>query len=332
MSGGFALGEDRAAQLWQPNRLSLALRGWWRADTYTLSATLRATSGTTPPVVTLSGTLTVTDGMGFRMEIQTTGARGTATFRYSRDNGASWIESNVVTAATYAMVGPLTGRTLVFPVGLYTNNNVYEGAIGTWEDLSGNGFTMNAGGQPRCKASWSGGKPAMLFDITKTENFTETANNVVLTAGSAYAVISFAQASTTGGALFSTRATTRYWVNMLFTTGGVTYVSGNGVDGTANCTIADPTPAKLSPFWMLHQNNGSTVVPTYYFNGAAKTQTNSGVSQITETGTTGAQIGTNGANQRWSDYIAEIIVTTTGTLTANDRARLAAYAKSRYGI
>ncbi len=82
---------------------------------------------------------------------------------------------------------------------------------------------------------------------------------------------------------------------------------------------------------MIHQNNGSGNTANIYFNGAAKTV--AAGTQVTEDGAAGSLIGSNSrADQRWGDYIAEIVVTTTGTLTANDRARLAAYSKSRYGI
>ena len=121
----------------------------WDAADGTLSTTPFA-SGTSPPAVTLSGSVTPRP---LRIELQTTGARGTAIFRYSADGGATWIESGVTTAATYPMIGAASGTTLNFPVGSYTNDNVYRAVYATLTDRVG-GFTMapsSAGRAPYCK-------------------------------------------------------------------------------------------------------------------------------------------------------------------------------------
>lgn len=78
-------------------------------------------TGTAPPVVTMTGTLPLP--WRARVEIQTTGPRGIATFRVSLDGGTTWIASGVTTAATYTI--PTTSNVLNFPVGTYTNDNVY---------------------------------------------------------------------------------------------------------------------------------------------------------------------------------------------------------------
>lgn len=83
-------------------------------------ATLFAT-GMNAPVVTVTGTLPYPQQL--RVEVQTTGPRGTATFRVSLDGGTTYIATGVTTAASYAIPG--TSNTLMFPVGSYTNNNVY---------------------------------------------------------------------------------------------------------------------------------------------------------------------------------------------------------------
>jgi hypothetical protein len=80
-------------------------------------------SGTLPPVVTLSGT--PLKYFNLRVEITLDGARGTAEFRYSLDGGSTWAESGIVTAATYEMPG--TGVTLNFATGTdYATDNVYK--------------------------------------------------------------------------------------------------------------------------------------------------------------------------------------------------------------
>lgn len=83
-------------------------------------------AGTTPPVVSLTGT-----PAGFydlRIEITAGGARGTAVFRWSTDAGNSWT-SNVTTAATVALGS--TGLTAVFATGSnYSTDNVYTSHAG----------------------------------------------------------------------------------------------------------------------------------------------------------------------------------------------------------
>jgi hypothetical protein len=104
-----------------------------------LGGTLLA-SGAAPPVVTMTGALA--QSLPLRVEIQTTGARGTATFRWSINSGTTWAESNVVTAATYLMPG--TGIALNFPAGTYTNNNVFEATIASWADQAGSATMSQA--------------------------------------------------------------------------------------------------------------------------------------------------------------------------------------------
>ena len=82
-------------------------------------------SGTSPPDVTLTGDPLA--GYRIRVEILTAGARGTATFRYSLDNGTTW-SGAILTAATYLMTeaSATTGVTLNFATGTsYATDNVY---------------------------------------------------------------------------------------------------------------------------------------------------------------------------------------------------------------
>lgn len=80
-----------------------------------------SSTGTAPPILTITGT-PYDDGT-VKAEILQAGARGTATFRYSRDNGTTW-SPEIVTAATYLIAD--LGVTLNFPVGAYSVNNRYE--------------------------------------------------------------------------------------------------------------------------------------------------------------------------------------------------------------
>jgi hypothetical protein len=77
-------------------------------------------TGTAPPAVTFTGT---PNGVyKILVEITTGGARGTAVFRYSLDNGATYTTA-VATAAT-VLLGD-SGVTANFAVGTYTDDNVY---------------------------------------------------------------------------------------------------------------------------------------------------------------------------------------------------------------
>lgn len=76
--------------------------------------------GTTPPAVSITGR--PNDDYDVRLDIVTGGARGTATFQWSSDNGASYSTAQV-TAATVVL--GTTGLTVAFPVGTYNSDNFY---------------------------------------------------------------------------------------------------------------------------------------------------------------------------------------------------------------
>lgn len=110
-----------------------SLANLWAIDpaNSTLGGTLAAT-GTTPPVVTISGTLSTPKGV--RVEITTGGVLGVAVFRVSINNGSTYVASNVTTVATYTIPG--TALVLNFPAGTYTNDNVYRATAASVLDTS----------------------------------------------------------------------------------------------------------------------------------------------------------------------------------------------------
>lgn len=81
------------------------------------------TTGSTPPAASFSGTPALTTYF-FRVAITTGGARGAALFKWSIDDGVTWVALGVTTAATVALGA--TGITVTFPVGTYATNNVYR--------------------------------------------------------------------------------------------------------------------------------------------------------------------------------------------------------------
>jgi len=138
---------------------------WLRADLgITLSSTLLK-SGTSPPTVTLSGTLTTNTSL--TLDIPVGGTLGVAEFRYKINDGS--FSSNIVTSATYAVPG--TGLTLNFPNSTYSINNTYATTVNIWADLSGSGNDASqsaTGSQPVYSAKSGPGavRPGLLFDGT----------------------------------------------------------------------------------------------------------------------------------------------------------------------
>lgn len=92
------------------------------------SVTLR--SGTklngTSPAITLSGSLNQL--LDIRLEVMSTGTRGTADIRYSTNGGSSW--TTVTTAATIALGS--TGITANLPTGTYTFGDTWRSCVDFW--------------------------------------------------------------------------------------------------------------------------------------------------------------------------------------------------------
>ncbi len=86
-----------------------------------------ASAGTTPPVLTLTGTATVPYEL--QVECTTSGARGAWKFRWSKDRGVTWMLTDVLSAATVALTG--TGLTLNIATGNAATNNVWTATNGT---------------------------------------------------------------------------------------------------------------------------------------------------------------------------------------------------------
>src|SRR5258708_19444783 len=89
----------------------------------TLGGTPRA-SGTIPPAVTLTGTLTGVPDL--YLKIDGAGARGTATFRWSLDDGATFVATSVLTAATVTLRGAPPPLIVPFPLGPDLTHNLHN--------------------------------------------------------------------------------------------------------------------------------------------------------------------------------------------------------------
>jgi hypothetical protein len=80
-------------------------------------------SGTSPPTVTAGGEIINTHAADIRIEITTGGTLGTAKFRWSRDGGITWYQTNQTTAESYTLTS--IGVTVHFSGGTYSTDNVY---------------------------------------------------------------------------------------------------------------------------------------------------------------------------------------------------------------
>lgn len=143
------------------------LAAWYRADQgITIGGTPLA-SGTTPPAVTYTGTLTGVSGL--YVQIDGAGARGVATFKWSLDGGSTFQATAVLTAATVALSGAASAVTVNFPVGTYATNNIYRATTAQWSDLSGNVrhlLQATPAKQPAPIISAVNGQPALRFDTS----------------------------------------------------------------------------------------------------------------------------------------------------------------------
>jgi len=75
-------------------------------------------------VVTSGGTFSGSTGFWYLVEVQAAGAVGTARFRWSKDNGTSWMGSNLLTAATATTLD--SGVTVAFGAGNYVVGERWE--------------------------------------------------------------------------------------------------------------------------------------------------------------------------------------------------------------
>lgn len=115
-----AAGGDDSKDLWSVGGfINLTQVGGQTGTAASITAPLVVT-GTTPPAMTLSGTLAAP--FDFVIQITTLGARGTAVFKWSSDGGTTFT-TGVTTAATNVLTA--TGVTANWPVGTYAVDNLY---------------------------------------------------------------------------------------------------------------------------------------------------------------------------------------------------------------
>lgn len=112
----------------------------WIEDGATLGDTPRS-QGTTPPVLTYSASVggSLTGNVFPYVQIDGAGARGTATFKVSYDDGATFPHTGILTAATNTLPGIGAHITANWAVGTYATNNIYQPLCAAVADATGLG-------------------------------------------------------------------------------------------------------------------------------------------------------------------------------------------------
>lgn len=316
------------AMPFNPLHLGSQLKLWLRDDMgITLGGTPLAT-GTTPPVVTIA----TTDGVnpyGFkslRIEITTGGARGTALFRWSTDDGTTWQATGVTTAATVALSG--MNCTITFPVGAYTNDNVYRATLATWanQGAAGGTFTQaTAANQPLSLPT------GIDFDGTN-DRMTSTNALSTIIANNAYTALFVGYERT-----FSNNATSYlndpwitdtggYFVQVFKDPGTKSAITMN-YDGTVD--VATATTLAASALACVEARHDANTITARVDNGTEASAVSGNTQVLTGTLIVGSVY--DQVTNFWDGVIREIIVCNT-VLSAADKARLRQYLGYRYGL
>ena len=116
------------------------LAAWHTAAGPIVLASATKGGGTTPPAVTLAGNLN--QALPLRIEIDNPGPRGTATFKWARNElGAdspltlapNWVQTGVTTAAS-VLLGS-TGISAEFPSATYADDQLWNSVVSQWKDV-----------------------------------------------------------------------------------------------------------------------------------------------------------------------------------------------------
>jgi len=138
------------------------LQGWYRStENVLLGGSLIITAGT-GPTMTLSGS--VLQSLGIRVQITPDATH----YRYSINNGTTWLEENLPTSSTPHAIGS-TGINLTLPAGAYTNGTIEEVIASEWRDKTAGGrnFTNGtAGTRPRVFVNGQNALPLLRFNGT----------------------------------------------------------------------------------------------------------------------------------------------------------------------
>jgi hypothetical protein len=204
-------------------------------------ATLRAT-GTAPPAWTISGTATRQVGLHLEIDSVAGGTGlGQATYKWSEDNGSTYVATGVLTAAGPTALGT-TGLSVAMAVGPYNIDNKWDVTVAQWNDQSGLGnhaVQATAANQPLFILA--SGAPRVDFKLVGNLQMTLTQNIVAPSGISVIAGLNAASASGGRGAVF----TSKEWAVSLLGAGGA-WSMFTTVDSLATLDVKDGAPHIIS--------------------------------------------------------------------------------------
>jgi hypothetical protein len=280
-------------------------------------------AGTSPPTVTISG---LPDPLGaVEIDITGTGALGVP-FTWKIDGVVQ--ATGLTTAANVALSGTLAAQ---FPVGAYTNNDVYtancqvssfvdrQSALTVSQATSVNqplySQTLGANGQPQFSCATN----TFWLDNTTTNPITSG------TARTIFAVASIGStASGHSGTLCTFRVTNPELTIQYYNAGdGNTYFGSDGATVNYSNTTAIVAGNNVLQYGYVV---GSPL--TFLLNGVSQTAVGNAVA---ETGTTGFRLLRSNAGQQWVGNFYRLLLYT-GTLAVGDATRVRQYLGNLYGI
>lgn len=182
-------GQKRRA--WLPRDLGGNVCESWADQGVTLG-TIPRSQGTSPPVLTFSGTLTGTAFPYVQIDSTAGGtALGQATYKVSYDDGATFPHTGIVTSGTPTAL-PSVGSAILasFAAGPFNTNNIYQPLVAQASDLSGqstHGTEATAANRMIARAVAFNGRPA--FDCGTAGTFGLTTPSVSLGAYSVFILL-----------------------------------------------------------------------------------------------------------------------------------------------
>jgi hypothetical protein len=220
--------------------------------------------------VTFTGAVPI--ACGLQLDFPTVGgARGTAKFRFSQDNGSTW-SAEIFTAASVDLTSFGVPLTLAFAAGTYTIGNVYKLKINQWLDQTGNGHHWVSTDGARAKYPVPKVTPegtALGFDGVDDILHTTTslANDLVGGTDNAFCVFglckidSVSPSSGTGVILFLGNNGSNARLNWTFLSAGPAHRVIKQDDAAASDTDTGGTPdTTLHVFELVHTGTNVTVL------------------------------------------------------------------------
>lgn len=225
---------------------------------------------------------------------------GNGAFRpYDVPETAAWFTAR---AGVTDVSGAASAWTSQYPAGTFTSSQA------------------SASARPTIAAGVNG-EPSLLFDATASQELKNTTTNILSSGATRYVLGVGKMANTTGGSFFMFKVGGSCCDCYIFHSGANTQYYGDRVSLSATEAFAG-SPDFTAPF-LIEWELTVGALPVVRVNGVARTLTGSNV--VSDTGTTGFEIGGNGfGGQYFPGHIADIYIAS-GIPSAADLAKLRAY-------